>query len=337
MATSILLRSLDRLETRRSFRLGAIATCVVFLSSLCVLQARARADSRMPPSQLDPAQTNSYLRSDSNVLEIAPTAPATDQTNSRMLDADRSEWLTKYLQQRRLPYVTARVRTGSDGSTKVVLSGFVATSFGKAGAVEKARRFFDDSQISIDNQIKVSPDLAQSYHQGESSWLKVASEPMGSSKDGESRELTRYLNSHRLPYVSAQVVHGPRAVDRVILTGCVATQFGKDDAARKAEDFHGHCRIDNRIVVQPNLRVVNRSLREDPVDGDSMNMRFSHVQDFQSNETQTHANKADPARPACPIVCYLTAASEHPLAARLFPVPVFMLRYCSLLTDVAGP
>ncbi len=53
-----------------------------------------------------------------------------------------------------------------------------------------------------------------------------------------SREASDYLHHHRLPFVQAQVTRNASgAVDGAVLSGQVATDFGKRDAARKVRDF----------------------------------------------------------------------------------------------------
>lgn len=72
---------------------------------------------------------------------------------------------------------------------------------------------------------------------------------------GESQALTRYLAAHRLPLVGAQVLDGPSGKRAVVLYGFVGTDFGKSDAAAKAQRFLAgpSVRVDNRIKVRPEL------------------------------------------------------------------------------------
>ena len=46
------------------------------------------------------------------------------------------------------------------GPRQAILYGYVATPFGKADAVDKAREFLNDSGAQVDNRIKIEPDLA---------------------------------------------------------------------------------------------------------------------------------------------------------------------------------
>jgi hypothetical protein len=53
----------------------------------------------------------------------------------------------------------------------------------------------------------------------------------------DSQSLTTYLRQHRLPLVGAQVMGDAAGNRRIVLYGFVATEFGKNDAARKALGF----------------------------------------------------------------------------------------------------
>src|SRR6516225_9058923 len=69
--------------------------------------------------------------------------------------------------------------------------------------------------------ISAGPTVAQSY--------KVDA--------ADSHSLTAYLSQHRLPLVGAHVLADAAGNRRIVLYGFVATEFGKDDAARKALVF----------------------------------------------------------------------------------------------------
>jgi hypothetical protein len=67
--------------------------------------------------------------------------------------------LTDYLHTHRLPLVGAQVMESAEGDHQVVLFGFVATAFGKTDAEAKARKFLKDPDITVDNRIKIRPEL----------------------------------------------------------------------------------------------------------------------------------------------------------------------------------
>lgn len=69
-----------------------------------------------------------------------------------------------------------------------------------------------------------------------------------------SREASDYLHHHRLPFVQAQVTRNASgAADSAVLSGQVATDFGKRDAAKKVRDFLGvsQLAVRNEIDVNP--------------------------------------------------------------------------------------
>jgi hypothetical protein len=77
----------------------------------------------------------------------------------------------------------------------------------------------------------------------------------------DSQSLTTYLRQHRLPLVGAQVLGDAAGNRRVVLYGFVATEFGKNDAARKALAYvESGARagtpvpqVENRIEIRPEI------------------------------------------------------------------------------------
>ncbi|HKV53861.1 MAG TPA: hypothetical protein VJN94_04390 [Candidatus Binataceae bacterium] len=72
---------------------------------------------------------------------------------------------------------------------------------------------------------------------------------------GASTSLTDYLRKHRLPLVGAQVLKDHSGDARVVLYGFVATDYGKQDAARQALAFLKlkDAPVDNRIAIRPEI------------------------------------------------------------------------------------
>jgi hypothetical protein len=72
-----------------------------------------------------------------------------------------------------------------------------------------------------------------------------------------SRGATDYLHSHRLPFVTAKVFSRAGEPASLTLSGQVATEFGREDAERKALKFLSvgtqRMALDNQIQVEPNL------------------------------------------------------------------------------------
>jgi hypothetical protein len=76
-----------------------------------------------------------------------------------------------------------------------------------------------------------------------------------------SQALTTYLRQHRLPLVGAQMLGDAAGNRRIVLYGFVATEFGKNDAARKALVYVENGarvgtsapQVENRIEVRPEI------------------------------------------------------------------------------------
>jgi hypothetical protein len=104
------------------------------------------------------ASANSFTPA--KVGAAAPSQPETHFAANAAVDNSQSTALTNYLHSRQLPLVGARVLASSGGPRQAILYGYVATPFGKADAVDKAREFLNDSGAQVDNRIKIEPDLA---------------------------------------------------------------------------------------------------------------------------------------------------------------------------------
>ncbi len=89
-----------------------------------------------------------------------PTGPI--NTTGFVANQSESQALTQYLKQRRLPLVGAQVLHGPDGQRAVVLYGYVGSDFGKGDATVKAGQYLNDSNVAIDNRIKIQPELLSS-------------------------------------------------------------------------------------------------------------------------------------------------------------------------------
>jgi hypothetical protein len=78
------------------------------------------------------------------------------------VDQNQSAALTNYLKSHRLPLVGARVLQAPGGERQVMLYGFVATQYGKNDAEAKVHTYINDPSVTVDNRIKIEPQLAQS-------------------------------------------------------------------------------------------------------------------------------------------------------------------------------
>jgi hypothetical protein len=72
---------------------------------------------------------------------------------------------------------------------------------------------------------------------------------------GQGAELTKYLHTHHLPLVSAQLLAKPDGARQLVLYGFTATDFGKQDAVTKSRRFlnDSAIAISNQIKVRPEL------------------------------------------------------------------------------------
>jgi hypothetical protein len=120
--------------------------------------AQTPAQSEGEATDLHPSQQN---------LEIPPAQTPARRSRRQKPQLHESENLAlsheleTLLHQHRLPYVDALVYVGSGTSRRAVLSGSVATNFGRQDAAEKARQFLDAPEVIIVNQIVVDPAVRQ--------------------------------------------------------------------------------------------------------------------------------------------------------------------------------
>ncbi len=76
------------------------------------------------------------------------------------VDRAASEALTSYLREHHLPLVGASVSKASDGSSQVMLYGYVATQQGKQNAAKRAAKYFNnDPRVALVNRITVNPEI----------------------------------------------------------------------------------------------------------------------------------------------------------------------------------
>lgn len=79
---------------------------------------------------------------------------------SYTVDRSTSEALTSYLREHHLPLVGASVAKAGDGSTQVMLYGYVATQQGKQNAAARAAKYFkNDPRVALVNRITVNPEI----------------------------------------------------------------------------------------------------------------------------------------------------------------------------------
>ncbi len=76
-----------------------------------------------------------------------------------VIDQGTSDALTKYLHMNDLPMVTAQFSTSPGGSKQLILSGFVATQFGRNDAERIATAYLNDPSVSMVDQILLDPQV----------------------------------------------------------------------------------------------------------------------------------------------------------------------------------
>jgi hypothetical protein len=77
----------------------------------------------------------------------------------RTIDQRTSEAITKYLHMSELPMVTAQFSTSPGGSKQLILTGFVATQFGRDDAERIATGYLNDPSVNLVDQILLDPHV----------------------------------------------------------------------------------------------------------------------------------------------------------------------------------
>jgi|SRR5579862_1332785 len=76
-----------------------------------------------------------------------------------IIDQGTSDALTKYLHMNELPMVTAQFSTSPGGSKQLILTGFVATQFGRDDAERIAFGYLNDPSVNMVDQILLDPHV----------------------------------------------------------------------------------------------------------------------------------------------------------------------------------
>ena len=76
-----------------------------------------------------------------------------------VIDEGTSDALTKYLHMNELPMVTAQFSTSPGGRKQLILTGFVATQFGRTDAERIATAYLNDSSVNMVDQILLDPHV----------------------------------------------------------------------------------------------------------------------------------------------------------------------------------
>ena len=76
-----------------------------------------------------------------------------------VIDQGTSDAITKYLHMNELPMVTAEFSTSPGGSKQLILTGFVATQFGRNDAERIATAYLNDPSVNMVDQILLDPHV----------------------------------------------------------------------------------------------------------------------------------------------------------------------------------
>ena len=76
-----------------------------------------------------------------------------------VIDQRTSDAITKYLHMSELPMVTAQFSTSQGGSKQLILTGFVATQFGRDDAERIATGYLNDPSVKMIDQILLDPQV----------------------------------------------------------------------------------------------------------------------------------------------------------------------------------
>ncbi len=79
------------------------------------------------------------------------------------LDSATSGALTHHLHKNRLPLVGAQVLSADDGTRKVILYGYVATSKGRYDAEQRARDYLGGGDMEVDNRVVIEPSVRKTH------------------------------------------------------------------------------------------------------------------------------------------------------------------------------
>jgi hypothetical protein len=151
-----------------------------------------------------------------------PPPPLKDAT----VDQSQSGALTDYLKSHRLPLVGARVLQAPGGERQVMLYGFVATQYGKNDAEAKVHTYVNDPSVTVDNRIKVEPQLAKSAPGTSGSSGSAYDPSMGGVQAYQNQQAQdAYQQSQAYQYQSQS--QGPSMLSTLIpLLGMFGGSFG---------------------------------------------------------------------------------------------------------------
>jgi len=90
---------------------------------------------------------------------IIMSACSVARAQNYVIDQGTSDAITKYLHMNELPMVTAQFSTSPGGSKQLILTGFVATQFGRNDAERIATAYLNDPGVNMVDQILLDPHV----------------------------------------------------------------------------------------------------------------------------------------------------------------------------------
>jgi hypothetical protein len=90
---------------------------------------------------------------------IIVSACSVARAQNYVIDQGTSDAITKYLHMNELPMVTAQFSTSPGGSKQLILTGFVATQFGRNDAERIATAYLNDPGVNMVDQILLDPHV----------------------------------------------------------------------------------------------------------------------------------------------------------------------------------
>jgi hypothetical protein len=90
---------------------------------------------------------------------IIISACSVARAQNYVIDQGTSDAITKYLHMNELPMVTAQFSTSPGGSKQLILTGFVATQFGRNDAERIATAYLNDPGVNMVDQILLDPHV----------------------------------------------------------------------------------------------------------------------------------------------------------------------------------
>ncbi len=150
-------------------------------AAIFLLLAITLASCLQPPTSgglASPIGSNGFGSPNQAQMTYTPH-PNPPPLQNATVDQSKSQALTTYLKDHRLPLVGAQVLEAPDGQRQVILFGYVASGYGKQDSENKVQTYLQDANVSIVNRITIQPELA-------SSGASPSASPSGSSSASSS-------------------------------------------------------------------------------------------------------------------------------------------------------